>query len=210
MKRVKYLLYPIKNAIQKWMFSYKWRCINSENDTVAKTIFPVDIVNVGKRTYGELNILSYHSENEGLYIGNYCSIANDVLFVLGGEHNYKCFSNFPFCRRVFRSGIDAISKGKIIVEDDVWIGARCTILSGVKLGKGCVIGAGSVVVKDVPPYAIFANGRIIKYRFSDEVINKLNSIDFSTLNEAKLLRNQNILHNEIDEYNIDQVLRQIV
>lgn len=48
------------------------------------------------------------------------------------------------------------SKGKVIIEDNVWIGDKVTILSGVKIGVGSIIGANSVVTKDVPPYSIVA------------------------------------------------------
>lgn len=47
-----------------------------------------------------------------------------------------------------------INDGEVIIEDDVWIGANVTITSGVKLGKGCVIGANSVVTKDIPPFSV--------------------------------------------------------
>jgi maltose O-acetyltransferase len=52
------------------------------------------------------------------------------------------------------------------IEDDVWIGARVIILPGLRIGKGAIIGAGAVVTKDVPPYAICAGNpaRVIKYR----------------------------------------------
>jgi maltose O-acetyltransferase len=54
----------------------------------------------------------------------------------------------------------------IVIEDDVWIGARVTILGGVNIGTGAVIGAGSVVTKNVPPYAIVAGNpaKLIRYR----------------------------------------------
>lgn len=60
----------------------------------------------------------------------------------------------------------------IVIEDDVWIGAGSIILKGVTVGEGSVIGAGSVVTKDVPPYAVVAGNpaKVIKYRFSEEEI----------------------------------------
>ncbi len=56
-----------------------------------------------------------------------------------------------------------------LIEDDVWIGANSVILGGITIGKGAVIAAGSVVHKDIPPYAIAAGNpvRIIKYRSND-------------------------------------------
>ena len=53
----------------------------------------------------------------------------------------------------------------VVIEDDVWLGFRSIILPGISLGKGSVVGAGAVVTKDVPPYAVVVGnpGRIIKY-----------------------------------------------
>lgn len=56
------------------------------------------------------------------------------------------------------------SKGEIIIEDNVWIGDKATILAGVKIGEGSVIGANTVVTKDIPPYSVAVGNpvRIIK------------------------------------------------
>lgn len=58
----------------------------------------------------------------------------------------------------------------IIVEEDVWIGARVTLLSGVSLGRGCIIGAGSVVRRSIPPYAIVTGNpaKIVGFRFTPQ------------------------------------------
>lgn len=60
----------------------------------------------------------------------------------------------------------------VIIESDVWVGANCTILQGVTIGRGSVIAAGAVVTKDVPPYAIVGGvpAKVIKYRFTEEQI----------------------------------------
>jgi maltose O-acetyltransferase len=57
----------------------------------------------------------------------------------------------------------------IVIEDDVWIGARSIILQGVRIGSGAIVGAGAVVTKDVPPYAIVAGNpaQVIRYREED-------------------------------------------
>ena len=91
-------------------------------------------------------------------IGNFCSIAPNVNFLIN-PHNYKFFSTWGWQRFCYNElNYDWESKTHIIVEDDVWIGQAATILGGVTLHQGCVIGAGSVVTKNVPPYAIYAGG----------------------------------------------------
>lgn len=68
-----------------------------------------------------------------------------------------------------------------MIKDDVWIGAQATIMSGVTIGQGAVIGAKALVTKDVPPYAIVGGvpAKVIKYRFEKEIIDELLKIDFS-------------------------------
>ena len=68
-----------------------------------------------------------------------------------------------------------MTRGDVIIGNDVWIGYGATILSGVSIGDGAAIGACSLVVKDVPPYAIVAGNpaQVIRYRFDEETIHKL-------------------------------------
>ena len=67
------------------------------------------------------------------------------------------------------------TKGNVIIGNDVWIGYKATIMSGVTIGDGAVIGACSVVTKDVKPYEIVAGNpaKVIRKRFSDEIIIQL-------------------------------------
>jgi virginiamycin A acetyltransferase len=76
--------------------------------------------------------------------------------------------------------VDAESKGDTIVGNDVWFGRECMILPGIKIGDGAVIAAGAVVVQDVPPYAVVGGNpaKIIKYRFSEEIIEELLKIQW--------------------------------
>ena len=71
--------------------------------------------------------------------------------------------------------LQPIYRNEVIIEDDVWLGARAIICTGVKLSQGSVIAAGAVVTKDVPPYAVVGGvpAHIIKYR---EKTNEENSI----------------------------------
>lgn len=159
---------------------------------------------VGMESYGTLNISLSNSSEEGLYIGSYCSISNSCTFLLGGEHNYKHFTSFPFLEKK-NIKTTRKSKGKIIIHDDVWIGDHALILSGVEIGKGAVVGAGSVVTKNVPPYSIVVGNPayVIKYRFSDYIISRLMDFSFNNLNWNLI----DIEIDEINENNVDSILK---
>ena len=151
-------------------------------------------------------------ENEYLKIGDFVSVAPGVVFLLSVEHGYKGFSTFPFKVKVFGEDFEATSKGPIIVKDDVWIGLNSIILSGITIGQGAIVAAGSVVTKDVPPYAIVGGNpaRVIKYRFEPEVIEKLLKIDYSLLSEDALTKNRDILYEEITKENVDDIIDRLL
>ena len=135
----------------------KWKKINKDNFTeMGNRMFNINKVSIKTGTYGEINVIQFDRNTENkLLIGRYCSIAPEVHFLLDGEHPYNYISTYPFKTRYINGEEDfSSSKGNIVLEDDVWIGYRATILSGVHIGQGAIIAAGSVVVKDVPPYAI--------------------------------------------------------
>lgn len=205
-----YYLNQFRKFLKKEFFVYRWRKNNKHNETLPVNFFPAEKVSVGRGTYGALNVLYYGSENERLEVGNYCSIAPNVIFNLGGEHNYKHISNYPFYKKVYKLGVDAFSRGPIIVCDDVWIGAGCTILSGVTLGKGCVVGAGSVVSKDIPPYAVFARGEIVRYRFPESIRKKISDIDFSSFDPMDKKEFKNYCHMPVTEENVDNIIHSMM
>lgn len=176
-------------VLKLYLFKRKWRFKNKNNSTVAKTIFEMNAVTVGRYTYGNLDVRNWGSENEKLIIGDFCSIAN-TTFVLGGNHNYSHFSTFPSNVRFLGAIREAYSNGPIVVSDDVWLGIDTMVMSGVTIGQGAVVAARSVVVKDVPPYAIVGGNpaKIIKYRFSPEIIEKLLKVNFKKLNKKEFLK----------------------
>lgn len=188
-----------------------WKKDNKNSKMVLKDLGNYKKVVVGKHSYGEINTLFHSNTGEKLYIGSFCSIAPNVLFVVASDHNYKCLSTFPFKVMIAGEKAEALSKGSIIVKDDVWIGANSTILSGVTINQGAIVAAGSVVTKDVPAYAIVGGNpaKVIKYRFSEPIIQKLLKIDYSKLSDETILENLNTLYTEITEENIDTILKKI-
>ena len=190
----------------RW-FRKKWRKHNSHNETEARNAFHLESVSVGKGTYGKLDVRHFGSDEEKLIIGNYCSIGPDCVFILGGEHNYRLISTYPF-ENMFLDKVESFSKGPVVIEDDVWIGYGVKILSGTHLGQGAVIAAGSVVSGNIPPYAIAggAPAKVIKYRFPESVRNELLKLDYSMLDKGKYMEFRDIFQTEINQENAGELL----
>ncbi len=124
---------------------------------------------------GKISIGNNFSININVVIGASCGevkIGNDVLI---GPNVVIRSADHGISER-YLINAQPHSSGVIVIEDDVWIGANVVILKDVKLGRGCVIGAGSVVTKDVPEYAIFAGvpAKFIKSRVSADSLENLN------------------------------------
>ena len=173
-------------------FRKDWRSANQHNQTVAgDRTFPLSNVKVGRMTYGMINVQSlFEQENEFLDIGSFVSIAPGVLFLLGVNHQMETFSTFPlFSRYVERDPKDALVKGKIIIEDEVWIGTDAKIFSGVTIGRGAIIAAGAIVTKDVPPFAIVGGNpaKLIRYKFSDDIIKAISEIRLADFSDQEII-----------------------
>ncbi len=135
---------------------------------------------IGEHTYGSPEIKSFN-DGTRLSIGKFCSIASKVTILLGGNHRTDWGSTYPFPDLTERwpeaEGISGHpqTNGDLSIGNDVWIGYGATILSGLQIGSGAVIGACSVVTGDVAPYAIVAGNpaRLIRKRFPPELCNRL-------------------------------------
>lgn len=138
------------------------------------------ILNLGAFSYCVSGKPSLHNA----WFGRFCSVAREVDVIDGG-HPLHSASTSPFSygdyfreklpethRHVGPKNPNAGAYGRVSVGNDVWIGARVTIMAGVRIGDGAVLAAGAHVVKDVPPYAIVGGNpaQIIKYRFPDHLI----------------------------------------
>lgn len=191
----------IREYLKRKILTRKWKKRNKHNETAPNNIFDINKVSVGKYTYGRLEVLMFNNENN-LRIGSFCSIAPKTVFLLSADHYTDHISSFPYKVKVTKSlDREGISKGDIIVDDDVWIGFRSTILSGVHIGQGAIVAAGSVVTKDVPPYAIVGGvpAKVIKYRFSPEMITELLKVDYSQLTEELVKEHIEDLYRDLED-----------
>lgn len=203
------MLNKIKRIIKLKKHQKEWRKHNSHNETTAQSIFPPDRVKVGKGTYGPLNIILM-AEDTHIKIGNYVSIGPSVTLMGGGEHDYGRISTYPFQTKIYNEKTTRKLNRDIIIEDDVWIGYEALIMPGVVIGKGSVIGARAIVTKDVPPYSIYVGTKVIKKRFSDEIIEKIKAIDYSEIKHSSGDVYRKYCQTAIDEENIDEVLKNFV
>ena len=201
----------LKRYFSLFKFRKKWKEYNPHNYTYAVNTFDINNVSVGRYTYGPIEV--YNDDlSVNLSIGSFCSIGKETIFLLCEEHRMNTISTYPFRVKILhKSKFEANSKGNILVEDDVWFGQRVTVLSGVKIGQGSVIAAGAVVTKDVPPYAIVAGipAKVIKYRFDNEIIEKLLKVDFNKMNEKNIHQFESELYTPISKTNIDEILKSI-
>lgn len=102
----------------------------------------------------------------GVSIGNNVIIGQNVN-IMSVNHAYADW------RRPIRD--QGITTAKIVIEDDVWIGGNSTILPGVKIGRGAIVGANAVVTKDIEEYSIVGGvpARPIKKRFPEKILTML-------------------------------------
>lgn len=173
--------YKRKNtALHSWNFGSNVRL--GFHCNIAKRTILGDNVEIGDYTY--LNANKYWITVESnVKIGKYCSIAPGI-HIGAGNHNYKNVTTHPFLfdrsyEPIFKFEANMQLQNGLIdcdtttkIGNDVWIGLHAIIKRGVTIGNGAIIAAGSVVVKDVPDYAIVGGNpaKVIKYRTSEENI----------------------------------------
>ncbi len=168
-----------------------------------------DNVEVGEFTYGFPEFI-FHGKDVKLKIGKFCSLASGIKVFLKGDHNVDFVTTYPFNVLLPHNFGDIIghpvSKGDVIIGNDVWIASDATIMSGVRIGDGAVVANKALVTKDVPPYSIVGGvpAKVIRKRFDDETIKRLLEIqwwnweDKHIVNAIRMLQSNRI--EELIEY----------
>lgn len=163
---------------------------------------PEDVYNFEKNV-----LYLFDFMGDKLIIGKFCQIATGVRFVMNGSnHAMNGFSTYPF--KVFggewanKDPMQVVSKGNTVIGNDVWIGNSATIMQGVKIGDGAIIGTNSLVTKDVEPYTIVGGNpaKEIRKRFDDETIKWLLTIKWWDWDVQKITDNLEVITGgKIDE-----------
>lgn len=142
------LIYAVRNYIQKW----KYRDVRLGRNSrigLGTVISNPSNMSVGENSYINGGVFSIGNDSK-ISIGNDCLISYNV-HLRTTSHNYEDKNALIRMQGKYEKNI--------VVEDDVWIGYGAQILPGVTLHKGCVVGAGAVVTKDVPPNEVWGGYR---------------------------------------------------
>lgn len=165
--------------------------------------FPV--LCIGRDSYIEEVIVDNVLDENLIYnvqVGRHSSVAHDVIFIVDMNHDYKRVCQGRISGVPYKRPDQIKRKGQIVVMNDCWIGEKSTIMSGVTIGNGAVVAAGTVVTKDVPSYAIVAGNpaKVIGYRFDEKQIESLNLIRWWNWSKDKVLSCSNELFGDIDDF----------
>ncbi|MGL6342003.1 MAG: CatB-related O-acetyltransferase, partial [Waterburya sp.] len=150
-----------------------------------------EFTTIGYETYINGPTLIDSNKDAPVRIGKYCAIAHNLR--IRSRNHYTGYINLQ-CNFQNKHEVPSLytTKGSIVIANNVWIGDNVIILSGVKVGDEAVIGAGSVVTKDIPPYSIAVGNptRVVKKRFKEEIIEQLIHVKWWDWSEDKIQRNR--------------------
>ena len=144
----------------------------------------------------------YDFIGDKLIIGKFCAIAKGIEFIMSGaNHRIDSITTYPF--NIMGNGWEKSSpslsdlklKGDTIIGNDVWIGQNVTILPAVHIGDGAIIGANSVVAKNIPPYSVAVGNpcEVKRKRFDEDLIEYLLKIKWWDWNAEKIFKNMEAL-----------------
>lgn len=211
LKNIYRLLFPLLKIFlypDSKVESYLYRTIK-----VGKGVQIKSGCQIKKGSIGDYSYIGTHTTMDDVEsVGRYCSIAKNVHIGLP-SHPIDRLSTSPVFynpsrgyveKKLFDDGLT-----NTVIENDVWIGASVCIMKGVRVGNGAIVGSGSIVTKDVPPYAIVVGSpaKIIKYRFDDETITKLLKSEWWNKDIKTLLSSRKMTKNH-NEY-IDKICSEV-
>ena len=190
--------------------NYDARYVRTNDYGFAKEYF------LGRGSLSAINRIVGHTLDENispiLEVGRMCNFARGTIIFVDGEHKNDevinlDFTQFPDARSLLRNEKKYISpirtKGKTVIGSGVLLSTEATVLSGVKIGNGAVIGARAIVTKDIPAFSIVVGSpaKVIRYRFDEKTIKKLEEIRWWDFEFDYLFSNiSKIQHMKTDEF----------
>ncbi|GAA0590923.1 CatB-related O-acetyltransferase [Kutzneria viridogrisea] len=156
-----------------------------------KPLITSELIEVGEYSYYDdpehatefetRNVL-YHYGPDKLRIGRFCALGAGTRFIMNGaNHRMDGPSTFPFpiMGGSWAEHFDLITglpgRGDTVVGNDVWFGNSVTVMPGVRIGNGAIVATGSVVVQDVPDYAIVGGNpaKVVRSRYPEAEVARL-------------------------------------
>ncbi len=168
--------------------------VSSDNEIDSKSAIYRGVKIKGSKI-GAYSYISANTDIENAEIGKFCSVSDHCRIGMGG-HNTNQISTSPIFTEAHNAtkfqwtnkNINAAPVKKAVIGNDVLIGSHAMVLGGVCIGNGAVVAAGAVVTKDVPPFAVVGGvpAKVIKYRFSQDIIDKLQAMQWWDWQEERL------------------------
>jgi virginiamycin A acetyltransferase len=175
-----------------------------------KNMIDENNISIGDFTYAHMehlegekvlrSLVPYSFGDKRLIIGKFCSIGFGTQFISPyANHQTHSFTTYPFwhifsSQETIKPWLQEV-KGDTVIENDVWFGREAMILPGIHIGNGAIIATRTVVSQNVPPYAIVGGNpsRIIRFRFSEEIIQELLAIAWWNWDIDKIIRYHPVL-----------------
>jgi len=170
-------------------------------DTLAKQVQLEDKITIetgcyiGAKKIGRCTFIGMNTyiDKSTESIGRFCSIAMNARISLKNHpmhwvstHPFTYNKNYGFVDK--NQTIEGLTDKKTTIGNDVWIGANVSILAGVNIGNGAILGANSLITKDVAPYSIVSGtpAQHIRYRFDEDLIEKINRSEWWNWSDSEI------------------------
>lgn len=208
---IKYLLGLLKNLFNPAISLFTKI---DDKSVISRKARVYGLVQVTDSAMGDYSYLGRRSRLIHARVGKFCSISNDCAIGMGTHSLNNISTSSLFTAHKNGTGVSWTNENLfeehsyVRIGNDVWIGQRAMVMGGVSIGNGAVIGAGAIVTKDVPPYAIVGGvpAKIIRYRFPDDVIEKLEFSKWWLLPDEELKKNMNLFQRPLDKDNLNRLI----
>lgn len=202
-------IHRLSNVYSKAHVTRGRRCVIARGVRIAANLTLEDSVWIGKGCKIEggpvfigrgTNLLAGNWVAGPAKIGRYCAIAPNSSLLARNHPTNQAGMQLRFYRDVVGIPLKGVSKGTIELGNDVWVGTRAVVLSGIKIGDGAVIGAGSVVTKDVASYSITAGNpaKHINYRFPEQTVAQLLALKWWDWPADRVRRNRQFFTTDLN------------
>lgn len=209
---LKYLIGLLKNLLNPAVSLFAKIDNQSFISRKAKVYSRVQVTN---SSMGDYSYIGRRSRLIHTQVGKFCSISSDCAIGMGTHSLNNISTSSIFTARKNGTGF-SWTNGNLFKEhysvricNDVWIGQRVMVMGGVTIGNGAVVGAGALVTKDVPAYAIVGGvpAKIIRYRFPEEVIRKIESAKWWSLPDEILKNNINLFQKPLEGDVLEKLIK---